>query len=1252
MSTGITPAQWTPEKDYQLRQHILDWIGNDAIAAAIRDSLGNIQDIDHTIDLLLSNEDLINALKNQKGSTTKEEFEIIKNRMLAIPSFLFDHRHKALKDQIGISWTDKEMRDNRHHHNMTNTFILRSSKYIGTYSTDYYLQYSMHDLDRYIQRIHSAHRKGWGYAPGEVTHVHYWIKEKTERSKKHSPSNKRFWKSYQRAGPSRLEEYHYHVNYYNTVTRAMDSVWDSDFVDKVRQGPHGHRHDTPIDDGSLEKGDINNAQIDISVDDKVDITDDSGGKDNFTNSPDNEELTFVSYVENTLASISTPDDDTPLTAEERRFHSLLGIDITLLLEARKLRTILQMKDWTETEALQYIFVTGYYMVSGIPARFRAHFSEVEEDDDSIVSYFSDDNNDILDNDRVTFDDTEKSIELNNNDEGEIIECVPTAAEEIMDKTGDTDQVFLYKMNRGSNKKIRRSLSSHLTGTSRDYHGAIQIANPHVIIIQKYIRRFLSTVKVKMKRGKSLPIPCHKPHAFTPRIHHQVAATTDWNFGALTVMLIIKRSHGHVICTLPYHVVHDWRWIDLLVRKFGHCNDLMASTSSARHYTIRGLFRYSTEDGEIVDDVVNLSELSVDDVSLLEMDEEWGALAAKLSVLQGTMMKSGERSGIFVTPLQGTMNNNGEQLRDTDTSHRINVIAVGIGFDVIMNDRYSQDCIHPIATQGTTTTNNEEDNTCNCNTGLERITNYAPDYGEQVRYHRNIINTVNCENDRLHQLTSYAILTRGTSDTQAGDDDHIVHGSNYDSVKINDTLGVNASEYKEKSETTTQYPHHTNRINELTIGNTTGYRLLEITIDNITAVGKLPRLTDGEVSDNNNDLHCLRPNNGCDTSSHIALTAGTLHKYVVMTISGNHLIGVLSDEIFGIDITGIMYNEALDSYDGNRVMNAYIVLIDGENNACNTFHPNCMNPIIHGSLRVVQSAAKSIGNITTINIDTDDKLSKLVNEDVSSSNHDYVANGTLCLIATSMLVIGDKNFGEHHVTDTMTTSTSNAEMNCQLVHSNAECSTPSNIAPTSTVYTSNTNVILPHVNAHQWNDTYVHRLRTLIDSVGNHIGSIVPLDTSLAENYVGKYCNINNLTTDSTNIIDMIDIASGLTDGLDMNNKTGRLLIEDKTMHIEDESIWQGGYDCEIKSVCDYAQSNQFGSMDTTLLWNIHGEIRRRTNGLSTINDTMIELCFNDGNRLNYWMTKANRRGVTDSGNSRSQSATVRIWFVSFCALIW
>ena len=83
-----TYAHWTPNREFQL-QHILDWIESDATAAAICDSLGIYQDIDHTIDLLSSDEDLINAIKNQKGhaknnnKNEKELYGIKRNSILA-----------------------------------------------------------------------------------------------------------------------------------------------------------------------------------------------------------------------------------------------------------------------------------------------------------------------------------------------------------------------------------------------------------------------------------------------------------------------------------------------------------------------------------------------------------------------------------------------------------------------------------------------------------------------------------------------------------------------------------------------------------------------------------------------------------------------------------------------------------------------------------------------------------------------------------------------------------------------------------------------------------------------------------------------------------------------------------------------------------------------------------------------------------------------------------------------------------------
>ena len=125
-----TSAQWTPaERELQF-QHIMSWIGNDAIAAAIRDSLGIYQDIDHTIDLLSSNEDLINALKNQTGPfniKNKVEFELIKNRMTAIPAFIYeiDCQHPS-------------------------AFILFGGKHHASC-----LPHSMEDLDAFVNNIHS-----------------------------------------------------------------------------------------------------------------------------------------------------------------------------------------------------------------------------------------------------------------------------------------------------------------------------------------------------------------------------------------------------------------------------------------------------------------------------------------------------------------------------------------------------------------------------------------------------------------------------------------------------------------------------------------------------------------------------------------------------------------------------------------------------------------------------------------------------------------------------------------------------------------------------------------------------------------------------------------------------------------------------------------------------------------------------------------------------------------------------------------
>ena len=153
-------TSWAVEaQEEQLLQHILSWIDNDAIAAAIRDTLGIHQDIDHTIDLLLSNEDLINAIKNQKGSTSIEEFNQIKDRMLAITSFIYAHCHGAIP-YCGVDRTSKV----HNHISLSVTSgvsvtghpvkivdaCLPPSKYISLYNPEYYYQYSTRDLDAYI----------------------------------------------------------------------------------------------------------------------------------------------------------------------------------------------------------------------------------------------------------------------------------------------------------------------------------------------------------------------------------------------------------------------------------------------------------------------------------------------------------------------------------------------------------------------------------------------------------------------------------------------------------------------------------------------------------------------------------------------------------------------------------------------------------------------------------------------------------------------------------------------------------------------------------------------------------------------------------------------------------------------------------------------------------------------------------------------------------------------------------------------
>ena len=229
-------TSWAVEaQEEQLLQHILSWIDNDAIAAAIRDTLGIHQDIDHTIDLLLSNEDLINAIKNQKGSTSIEEFNQIKDRILAIPPFIYAHCHGAtpyceanrtskVHNHISLGITSSV---NITGHSMkTVDACLPTSKYINLYNPEYYYQYSTHDLDAYIQCQH------YDYHHGDTAR----LINRYGETQLLMP-----WQSRKRYRRTRT----YLLSYTNAVRRSKNQVWDSDFVHKVRQGHHGRRHDPP-----------------------------------------------------------------------------------------------------------------------------------------------------------------------------------------------------------------------------------------------------------------------------------------------------------------------------------------------------------------------------------------------------------------------------------------------------------------------------------------------------------------------------------------------------------------------------------------------------------------------------------------------------------------------------------------------------------------------------------------------------------------------------------------------------------------------------------------------------------------------------------------------------------------------------------------------------------------------------------------------------------------------------------------------
>ena len=448
-----TDAQWTPEEEYQFIQHILDWIGNDAIAAAIRDSLGIYQDIDHTIDLLSSNEDLINALKNQKGSfdiKNKKEFEIIKNRMIAIPAFI-----RSINEQHLYS-------------------IGR-----GTFS----LPYLKHDFNTLIKYIPSEDNSSIPEPSCEIIRC--------------------------------------------ATFRSQDALWDTLFDDVCQQ----QCMDIGLSDGSFpsiigsDRESSNNEQINIDVAD--------GEKDNNTLVVDSG-IPFTSG----LGSISNVSIDTaPINDDDLLVHTCTGG---------------QMSGDNGMDDLAHRDNSGD-IISSVVDTASAHT-------------------------------TGSAVKI-------------TTADGIMNRTGDADLVYLYKNTRMLNKKIRRALSRHLTGTSRNYEGAICIADPYVTIIQKYARCHLSKLKIVKMRGRrhQRQITFVRRTECTPRI-----ADKDWGATAIAI-LILRRRYVRDSATIPHSVVHDWELIDILVRAFsdkigqairyGTSNDTPSSTSNQHHVECRR--RYSS-----------------------------------------------------------------------------------------------------------------------------------------------------------------------------------------------------------------------------------------------------------------------------------------------------------------------------------------------------------------------------------------------------------------------------------------------------------------------------------------------------------------------------------------------------------------------------------------------------------------------------------------------------------------------------------
>ena len=84
---------------------------------------------------------------------------------------------------------------------------------------------------------------------------------------------------------------------------------------------------------------------------------------------------------------------------------------------------------------------------------------------------------------------------------------------------------------------------------------------------------------------------------------------DW--GASIIMLILMRHHGPMSCTVPYHVIHDWEWIDLLVRAFGDKTGEVLCLARSNDLVCCNRYRSEIKGGTLVLGFVRIHDPAVD-----------------------------------------------------------------------------------------------------------------------------------------------------------------------------------------------------------------------------------------------------------------------------------------------------------------------------------------------------------------------------------------------------------------------------------------------------------------------------------------------------------------------------------------------------------------------------------------------------------------------------------------------------------------